>query len=55
MSIWAEQIFFLLLWGGGSQGWGQTWEDWEVSVIRVYDVKFPKKSIKKYYEKKADN
>ena len=40
---------------GRTQGWGQTWEDWEVSVIRVYDVKFPKKSIKKYYEKKADN
>lgn len=23
------------------QGWGAIWRDWEVSWIRVHDVKFP--------------
>lgn len=49
LSIWASQIelfFFFSGGGGGAQithksWWGLTWEDWEMGVIRVYDVKFP--------------
>ena len=34
-----------------SQGWGWTWKDWEVSVIRVRDVKFPNNQLKYYIGK----
>lgn len=30
-------LFFLNYWGGA--GGKQTWEDWKVNVIQVYDVK----------------
>lgn len=35
-------------WGDrwGSQGWGWTWKDWEVSVFRAHCVKFPKSQYK---------
>lgn len=48
VSIWASQIeLFFFFSGRGkrashSQGWwGLTWEDWEMGVIGVHDVKFP--------------
>lgn len=48
VSIWASQIelFFFFSGGGGVRvthkgWWGLTWEDWEMGVIGVHDVKFP--------------
>lgn len=33
--------FFGARGGGMSQGWGWPWEDWEVHVLGVQNVKFP--------------
>lgn len=41
---------YLFLLGGGAErprGGEQTWENWEVSTIRVLDVRFPKNQLKK--------
>lgn len=33
-------LFFILIFAF-QRGWWQTWKDWEVSVIRVHEVKCP--------------
>lgn len=43
-------FFFFFLVGERSKGLGQTWEDWEVCVIRVDDIKF--ENNEKFYRKK---
>ena len=38
--VWIGLIFFKFSFVGHCRGKGRTWRDWEVSGIRVHDVKF---------------
>lgn len=38
---WYIFLFFFFFGGGHKDGVGQTWEDWEASVVGVHYVKVP--------------